>query len=563
MRNVLQVCCLAVLSAASINMVGQASQPPTVAQAAAANAGRSSSASQTSSSQASVPDQGESQKSLGDIAKERRAKKRVEIKVTEKDAKELFSSMDEILDFASQDTGFIKHSSVKHQLVSQDDVTRHARESMSDSAEAQRMARSELVLKKLGYLPPEFNLKTYLVSAVGESVAGYYEFKSKTMNLLNWVGLEQQRPIMAHELTHALQDQNYDLMTWESRPRRQMAAVSMRADSTEGEGTSARRAVIEGQAMVVYVDYLLKPYGRTLGDTPSAMEFVKDRMAESYDTSFVIKNAPLLFKESAMFPYREGLVFELALLKKGGNKLAFADAFAHPPADTHEVMEPAAYLAGEKAPAVNIPDLKVMLAGNYEPYDTGGMGQLDARIMTQQFGTENDRDSITPSWNGGAYVAVKRVGAKEPLTTADVALLYLSRWKTPEAAQRFVEVYKKSLSKRVTVNDEKPWQPACPPGTAKCSPSWAVRINTSEGPVFMELGQNNAVLIAHSFDEGTAALLRQAVLLRAPAGKTTAAANYAGSGDLSLRLQEMPLFQAFQAELGRELLTAISDLDLR
>lgn len=379
------------------------------------------------------------------------------------------------------------------------------------------------------------------------------------MNLLNWVGLEQQRPIMAHELTHALQDQNYDLMTWESRPRRQMAAVAMRADSNEGEGTSARRAVVEGQAMVVYVDYLLKPYGRTLGDTPSAMEFVKDRMAQSYDTSLVVKNAPLLFKESAMFPYREGLMFELELLKKGGTKMAFADAFARPPADTHEILEPKAYLAGEKMPNVNIPDLKVMLAGNYEPYDTGSMGQLDVRIMAQQFGTENDRDSIAPNWDGGSYVAVKRATAKQgTTTTADIALLYLSRWKTPEAAQRFIDVYKKSLAKRVTVNGEVPWQPTCAAGTPKCTPLWAVRVNTSEGPVFMELAQNNTVLISHSFDESTAALLRQAVLLRGPVAKTSASA-----GDLSLRLQELPLFQAFQAELGRELITAIAKLNPR
>jgi hypothetical protein len=553
MRIVLQISSLTIFSLTSFNLLSQTpaqpTEPPSLAQAtAAAKAGQSSAKSQ----------EGAPQKSLADIAKEQRAKKHVEIKVTERDAKELFASMDDVLDFASQDTGFIKHQSVKHQLVSRDDVTRHAIASMSDSAEAQRMARSELVLKKLGFLPPDFNLKTYLTGAVGESVAGYYEFKTKTMNLLNWVGLDQQRPIMAHELTHALQDQNYDLMTWESRARRQMAAVSMRAESTEGEGTSARRAVVEGQAMVVYVDYLLKPYGRTLGDTPSAMEFVKDRMAQSYDTSLVVKNAPLLFKESAMFPYREGLVFELALLQKGGNKMAFADAFARPPVDTHEVLEPAAYLAGEKAPVVNIPDLKVMLAGKFEPYDTGGMGQLDVRIMAQQFGTENDRDSIAPNWNGGAYVAVKRVGAKEPLTTADVGLLYLSRWKTPEAAQRFIDVYKNSLSKRVTVRDEKPWQPPCAAGSVKCAPLWAVRINTSEGPIFMEMGQNNMVLISHSFDEATAGLLRQAVLLRAPAAKTNAK-----SSDLSLRLQEMPLFQAFEAELGRELITAIADLDPR
>ncbi len=46
---------------------------------------------------------------------------------------------------------------------------------------------------------------------MGQHLAGYYDLRDKTMYLLNWVPLELQRPVMAHELTHALQDQNYDL----------------------------------------------------------------------------------------------------------------------------------------------------------------------------------------------------------------------------------------------------------------------------------------------------------------------------------------------------------------
>jgi hypothetical protein len=107
------------------------------------------------------------------------------------------------------------------------------------------------------------------------------------------------------------------------------------------------------------------------------------------------------------------------------------------------------------------------------------------------------------------------------------------------------------LAKRVTVNDEKPWQPSC--ATAKCSPLWAVRVNTNEGPVFFELGPNNTVLISHSFDEPTAGLLRQTVLLRTQPARTTAQAVDLTGRELTLRLQELPLFQAYQAEFGREL----------
>ena len=74
--------------------------------------------------------------------------------------------------------------------------------------DTQRLRRSELVLKKFGLLPRDFNLETFLVALLREEVAGYYDPKTKTVNLLDWVPIEEQEPVMAHELTHALQDQD-------------------------------------------------------------------------------------------------------------------------------------------------------------------------------------------------------------------------------------------------------------------------------------------------------------------------------------------------------------------
>src|SRR5262249_6398542 len=217
-------------------------------------------------------------------------------------------------EFASSDSGLPRRTPVKHQLVGEEDVTRHAAAALADAAETQRIARSEVVLKKLGYLPRDFNLKNYLVTASTRSLGGFYDFKSKTMNLVDWVGLDEQRPIMAHELTHALQDQNYNLMTWQLVPN---YVSSMRVAVEDAVESSARRAVVEGQAMIVYFDYLLKPYGRTLGDTPNAMAFLKGGLTSTYDTSLVVRNAPLLFKETTLFPYREGFMFEMELMQKG------------------------------------------------------------------------------------------------------------------------------------------------------------------------------------------------------------------------------------------------------
>jgi hypothetical protein len=52
------------------------------------------------------------------------------------------------------------------------------------------------------------------VAMLREQVAGYYDVKTKTVNLLNWLDVEQQKPVLAHELTHALQDQSFGIEKW-------------------------------------------------------------------------------------------------------------------------------------------------------------------------------------------------------------------------------------------------------------------------------------------------------------------------------------------------------------
>ena len=107
--------------------------------------------------------------------------------ISPKEAKELFRSVDEILQFASKDTGLpIKHE-VKRRLIKRDEVQTYIEKSMKEDKDAKRLERSAAVLKKFGLIPRDFDLPTFLVAMLREQVAGYYDVKTKTVNLLNWV----------------------------------------------------------------------------------------------------------------------------------------------------------------------------------------------------------------------------------------------------------------------------------------------------------------------------------------------------------------------------------------
>ena len=159
-----------------------------------------------------APTQATDQKNAGEGAGATPAN--VEKKISPEEAQELFHEVDEILKFSSQDTDLPIKREVKRRLTSRDELVAYMTKHMSDDEDAKRLRRSELVLKKFGLLPHDFDLSSFLVALLREQVAGYYDPKTKTVNLLDWVGIEQQRPVLAHELTHALQDQSFGLEKW-------------------------------------------------------------------------------------------------------------------------------------------------------------------------------------------------------------------------------------------------------------------------------------------------------------------------------------------------------------
>src|SRR5262249_2704517 len=156
----------------------------------------------------------DSSQSLADMARKLRKDHSEDKQMTAEDAKKLFNAVDRIAAFASEDSGFPLRTTIKRRVISPDEVEREARAKMAREHDSDRFASSELSMKKLGLLPRNFNLKEFLITINRKEIAGFYDDETKTISLVNTIPLEQQEAVMAHELTHALQDQNYDLHKW-------------------------------------------------------------------------------------------------------------------------------------------------------------------------------------------------------------------------------------------------------------------------------------------------------------------------------------------------------------
>ena len=433
-------------------------------------------------------------------------------KITPAEAQQLFASIDEILAWLSKDTGYAIKSKVKGELASREEVAKYVDTRLNEDEDAKRLERSEIVLKKFGLLPRTFDLHSFLIQLLEEQVAGYYDAKTKRMYLLDWLTPDAQKPVLAHELTHALQDQNFDLKTWESPKAKGGNKEQFSYD--EDEASTARSAVAEGQGMVTLVDYMLRDSGKTLADAPQVAAMMKSSMSSGSEYP-LLEKAPLMIRESLVFPYGDGLTFETALLQKSKDA-AFSGAFRRPPEDTHEILDVEAYLNPHPVEWLILPDLTKELGSGYEKYDEGSMGQLDVRILVEQYANEKAAQRMVQAWRGGAYYAA---GSKDPKIsgTAKVGLLYLSHWASDEDADAFAKIYAdyvpQRYAKATNLKANAVTDQFCP--NSSCNTSYF--FETNEGWVAIQRVDGPFVLITESFDPKIARGIEQKVLTANPA----------------------------------------------
>jgi len=239
------------------------------------------------------------------------------------------------------------------------------------------------------------------------------------------------------------------------------------------------------------------------------------------------------------------------LLHTGGKRMAFAEAFANPPRSTHEVIHPEAYLNHERIAQLTLPDVRSILGDKYEIYDSGTIGELDVRALLRQFGPRKVAEDLSKGWRGGVYVTVNKKSSLVS-TTVDLAMLYVSRWSSPEAAMHFAKFYADTVTSRY--QSVSAVSGGC--SVADC-PTSSTQQDTEEGPVIVELWPNNTVIISETFDKDVAAKLSAAV--RHSETKAIHAFQVIPN-ELGARLYDLSAFRNFQKGMADGLLNWKDDL---
>jgi hypothetical protein len=288
----------------------------------------------------------------------------------------------------------------------------------------------ELTLKMFGFIPQDFNLAQETVDLVSEQAAAFYDYNKKRLFILDSTNEgPEQRVALVHELAHALADQHHPLGKY------------LRKGSPDDDASTARQAVMEGQATWLTWAYVAKRNGGK-AEVPQSMidQLTKESNSDS-DEFPVFAKAPLYLRESLVFPYNEGLKFQDAVYRKLGRD-AFDAPFERAPLSTQQILHPETYFENRKPADTQTPSPEALFAkqkGKFRSLGDGSLGELDFSLLLRTYIDEKEAVEAASHWRGGAFKLYENKHDKYPV------LSFVSEWDSAEAAQTFFELYQRVM----------------------------------------------------------------------------------------------------------------------
>jgi len=292
----------------------------------------------------------------------------------------------------------------------------------------EEMHAAEVLLKVFGLAPKDFAYRSFLIKLLTEQVAGYYDPKAQQFYLADWIELEGQKPVMAHELTHALQDQHFNLKRFENWPK------------GDSDAELAAHALIEGDATLAMTLYMAK-------NPLVALAFIRSLGAQEA-ASEQFKQAPRALRESLLFPYEEGSNWATALYKRGGWQMV-SQAFTKLPQSSEQILHAEKYFSYEAPQNLTLPDFKNALGPAWKRVDYDVNGEWGCYLILDEFLNDTSESKQAAAGWGGDRFALYETGKPDQFFVAQ-----LTAWDTPLDAQEFFSAYAKRTAKRYADAEE-------------------------------------------------------------------------------------------------------------
>lgn len=284
----------------------------------------------------------------------------------------LLERADEIVELTRAFRGVGTTAPVKKGLMLRDELRDVLFQKFEEETDDAELRGEFLSLVRLGLIDPDLDYEKFLLDLLTEQIAGFYDNEKQELYILEGQDEATLDAVMSHELFHAIQDQ-----TW--------SIERVRGPERENtDRTTARVALIEGDASAVMLDFELAPEGASFTDIPFLEGLIRGLVqatgTQTGAANDLLASAPLVLQESLVFPYVEGMLFVAAIKKRGGWPAVDA-LYLDPPMSTEQILHPERYLERDHPVAV---DFAIPAALGTDAIFDSVSGELGLRLFLKQ-----------------------------------------------------------------------------------------------------------------------------------------------------------------------------------
>ena len=303
---------------------------------------------------------------------------------------------------------------VPYELIDQEEFRRMFIEDLEE--DAKELALDTRLYQRLGILGPNDDLAKLLTEVFSDIVLGFYETDDNKMYIIsdNEDFSLNDRLTVAHEVTHALQQYEFD--------------IGGLLDELKGydDQRMALRSLIEGDALISELLYMLIYF-----DEDEQTEVQENRGTQDL-TAF--NAAPVFIQNTITFPYTDGYNFAVYLYLRNNDFSEINLAYNSRPVSTEQIIHPEKYDSAEEPIEVSIPDPTEILGTGWSAIDRNVMGELFLRSYFEGGLEREVAAAAAAGWGGDEFLLLET-------PTWDALIIY-SVWDTEEDAIEFAETFR-------------------------------------------------------------------------------------------------------------------------
>ncbi len=337
----------------------------------------------------------------------------------------------EALNAASKIRGLKIKKTVPCVVQNKKEIEEYLLKIIAEQLPVSRLKYEELVYKKLGILPQDFDYKKGIVDLYLSQIGGYYDPEKDHFVMAGWLPGSMQKGIAAHELTHALQDQYYDLKKF------------IDPLTQSGDVVLAHSALVEGDATAVMYDYERKNLNQPpLKNQSNINDLLLGNLAGS---AALAGNVPKSLQMILLFPYTGGFNFVHNILKNNGYA-GLLEVYQRPPQTTEEIIHIEKYYENKKDYIVfTDQQIKEPDMNDYEILYQDVVGEFGIVALLNMFElSQSEIRNAAMGWGGDkiALLFDKKIDKK--------MLVWKINWDTQKDLEEFKQVFDKALQNRFT-----------------------------------------------------------------------------------------------------------------